>query len=539
MKRPFKGLRTTEPDPSYDAVIIGAGIGGLFCANLLAREGLRVLLVEQHYMAGGYCSTFRRKGYTFDASTHFYPLLGNPDTLTGKLLVELGMKTRWVKMDPVDTFHFPDGTRFAVPAELDAYMSKVKGEFPHEAEALDRFFEEVREAYLSGLLYYFRGRHTARFEKYRRMTMRDVLDRCFRDRKLRLLLTADCPHWGSPPNRTSFVFDSMLRLSYFLGNYYPVHGSQFFADELGQRFEEQGGHILMSTRVDKIVVRDGKACGVELETTRGPLRGRRTVAAGTVISNADLLLTLEEMLGTEHVEPAYLDSVRAMRPSFPCFLVHIGLRDVPAKAIDEIQGYYWNHWDPDLVGRGGLRCKVFAPTLYEPRMAPPGGQIIILQKVLEMDYAGVEDWPAHKQEIEDYVLGHLDDVLPGASKKVEVHSSASARTAWRFTLNHAGAMLGWEMSPDQLGEDRPDNVGPVGNLFFVGHWTRPGGGITPVIVSAQQVAQAVVQNTRSLPVSADEIMRLGGALQGESRGGHGSSRSPQTEALHRAASALL
>ncbi len=497
MKRPFKALRDRGPDTSYDAVIAGAGIGGLFCAHLLARQGLRVLLVEQHYMVGGYCSTFKRKGFIFDASTHFYPLLGNPQTLTGKLLDDLGMRTRWVKMDPVDTFHFPDGTSFSVPADLDAYLEKVKAEFPHQVEALDRFFEQVREAYLSGLLYYFRGRSTPRFEKYRRMTMREVLDRCFQDRKLKLLLTADCPHWGSPPNRTSFVFDSMLRLSYFLGNYYPVHGSQFFADELAQRFEELGGHILMSSRVEKIIVRHGKACGIEVETTRGKLCGRRTIAAGAVISNADLRLTLEEMLGPEHVEPAYLESVRRMRPSFPCFLAHIGLRDVPAEAIDRIQGYYWNRWDPDLVGRGGLRCKVFSPTVYEPRMAPAGGQIIILQKVLEMDYAGVEDWPAHKQEMEDYVLGHLESVIPGVSERVVVRLSASAKTAWRFTLNHAGAMLGWEMSPDQLGEDRPDNVGPVDNLYLVGHWTRPGGGITPVIMSAVHVAQAVLGSTRA------------------------------------------
>jgi heterodisulfide reductase subunit A-like polyferredoxin len=73
MKRRFTGLRSRQPDRSYDAVIIGAGIGGLICANLLAREGLSVLLIEQHYMVGGYCSTFRRKGYTFDAATHFYP----------------------------------------------------------------------------------------------------------------------------------------------------------------------------------------------------------------------------------------------------------------------------------------------------------------------------------------------------------------------------------------------------------------------------------------------------------------------------------
>src|SRR6476660_9935146 len=140
MKRPFKGLRGTPPDGSYDAVIIGAGIGGLICANLLAREGLRVLLAEQHYMVGGYCSTFRRKGFTFDAATHFYPLLGNPMTITGSLLERLESRTAWVKMDPVDHFHFPDGSSFSVSANFDEYLDELKATFPHESDALERFF---------------------------------------------------------------------------------------------------------------------------------------------------------------------------------------------------------------------------------------------------------------------------------------------------------------------------------------------------------------------------------------------------------------
>src|SRR5207244_13478179 len=61
--------------------------------------------------------------------------------------------------------------------------------------------------------------------------VREALDRYFRNEKIKLLLAGDCGHWGSPPSRTSFVFDSMLRLSYFLGNYYPRGGSQAFADE--------------------------------------------------------------------------------------------------------------------------------------------------------------------------------------------------------------------------------------------------------------------------------------------------------------------
>ncbi len=244
MGRPFHVLKS-GPQRAYDAIVIGAGIGGLMCANLLAREGLAVLLIEQHYMVGGYCSMFRRKGYTFDAATHFYPLLGNPQTMTSKLLQDLGITTGWIKMDPVDQFHFPDGSSFAVPADFPTYLGQLKAMFPEEAHALDDFFAVVKKAYMLGLLYYFRGRDTAQLDTYRDLTVQQVLDRYFRNRKLKLLLTADCPHWGSPPSRTSFVFDSMLRLSYFLGNYYPQGGSQAFADELAQRFAELGGHILM------------------------------------------------------------------------------------------------------------------------------------------------------------------------------------------------------------------------------------------------------------------------------------------------------
>ena len=67
----------------------------------------------------------------------------------------------------------------------------------------------------------------------------------------------------------------------------------------------------------------------------------------------------------------------------------------------------------------------------------------------------------------------------------------SAHTSWRYTLNHAGAMLGWEMSPDQIGDMRPSTRSAVANLHFVGHWAQPGGGITPVIASAMQVASAI------------------------------------------------
>lgn len=491
MARLFRGLRA-RPDTSYDVVIIGAGVGGLICANLLARAGLRVLLVEQHFMVGGYCSTFRRGGYTFDAATHFYPLLGNPASITGGLVAELGITTEWVKMDPVDHFHFPDGSHFSVPADFDSYIAKLKREFPQEASAIDDFFQFVQKAYFIGLVHYFRGVQTDHIVPYRDLTIAEVLSRHFRNPKLRLLLTGDIGHWGSPPSRTSFVFDSMLRLAYFLGNYYPRGGSQVFVDQLAAQFEARGGHILMSSLVHRITVRGQEVTGVDIET--GPAKNRSLihVNAGTVVSNADLMQTLKQMLGPHLLDREYLEQVEKLRPTHPCFLVHIGLRDVTAEELRRVEGYHWSSWDAERVATSAF--KIFVPTLFDPGLAPPGGQIIIVQKLTNVDYPRISDWRAHKAEIERYIMDNLERIMPGIAGKIAVKLSATAQTSYRYTLNHHGAMLGWQLSPDQLGEKRPGIQGPFPNLFFVGHWAQPGGGITPVMISAMQTARKIIGN---------------------------------------------
>src|SRR5213078_1618372 len=90
---------------------------------------------------------------------------------------------------------------------------------------------------------------------------------------------------------------------------------------------------------------------------------------------------------------------------------------------------------------------------------------------------------------------------PGIDDCIVVRLAATAMTSQRFTGNHEGAMLGWEMSPDQLGAARLPYYTPIHNLYLTGHWTKPGGGITPVIVSAQRVAKVILtgkDNAREL-----------------------------------------
>jgi len=370
-------------------------------------------------------------------------------------------------MDPVDQFHFPDGSKFAVPADFDQYLADLRRAFPDELGPIDQFFALARRVYLLGLLYHFRGRATPQLEPFAKLSVQEVLDTYFRSCKLKLLLTADTGHWGSPPVRTSFVFDSMLRFAYFLGNYYPSGGSQAFADDLAACFEENGGHILMSSLVRRIHVTNWMADGVEIETRAGDARKPIRVRAGVVVSNADLITTLERMVGREWLDSDYMDSVRKLRPSLPCSVTHVALKGVSTEVLEAAQGYHWSSWDPNDVSTAAF--KIFVPTLLDPTIAPPGGHILIVQKLTDVDFEGISDWATEKAKVEALIRENLERLIPGISAHISVLCTASALTSYRYTLNRHGSMLGWELAPDQTGDTRPDVSGPVKNLFFVGH----------------------------------------------------------------------
>ena len=489
MSRNFNIFGRDYPQ-KYDAIVIGAGIGGLFCANLLAAGGMKVLLLERHYMLGGFCSTFRRKGFIFDAATHFYPLLGNPSTLTGKIVRDLGIPTEWIPMDPVDRFHLPGLPTFEVPADFIPYVERLKEWFPEERERIDAYFAELKQACLYGLLYYFREVASEQVGKLEKFSMAEKIDEHFRDPRLKTLLMGDSPHWGSAPERTSYVFDAMLRLSYFLGNYYPRGSSQKFADDLGRALVGRGGKILKCAEARRVLTENGKCRGVSIRTISKRDPEVFEFRAPVVVSNADARATYRDLIGQEHYGADVTEQLERLKPTYACFLVHLGLRGMDPDRLAAAEGYYWNKCDTSEIRKNVF--KIFIPTHFDPGIAPPGCQIMIVQRCSPVGFEEVTDWAAHKVELENRTMARLRELLPEIDRHIVIQCSASAMTSYRFTGNSEGAMLGWEMSPEQLGPNRLPVTTPIENLYLTGHWTQPGGGITPVIVSAQRVAKIIL-----------------------------------------------
>src|SRR5947207_14425406 len=119
--------------------------------------------------------------------------------------------------------------------------------------------------------------------------------------------------------------------------------------------------MLMNASVKRICTKYGTACVIVVEA--GPPSARRTfrINAGVVVSNADLLSTVERLLGPGEVDPERLVALRQLRPSHPCFLTHIGLKDMPTETLKAAAGYHWDSWNSDEVATRAF--KIFVPTL--------------------------------------------------------------------------------------------------------------------------------------------------------------------------------
>jgi len=292
----------------FDSIIIGSGAGGLTAALCLARAGQKVLVLEQHYVPGGWCHSFYLNGYRFSPGVHYIGMLEKGES-TSNLYSSLGIANDLVffKMNPSAYEHCWIGDeRINMPAGIDNLYESLAQRFPAEKKGLQKYLKVVKQVstqlqlipkmngFWDNLTIPFR---TAQLGKYGLFSLKKVIGWHIKDPLLQKVLNVQCGDHGLPPAQSSFPLHCAVMDHYFNGGFYPAGGGASIVKAMTTAIKKYGGDVRTGQRVKRIIVegeKKWKATGVELQ-------GGEIIKAQRIISNADPEKTYTELLGHQYL----------------------------------------------------------------------------------------------------------------------------------------------------------------------------------------------------------------------------------------------
>ncbi|WP_394838805.1 NAD(P)/FAD-dependent oxidoreductase [Pendulispora rubella] len=475
----------------YDAIVIGSGIGGLGTAAMLARHGKKVLVLERHYVAGGLTHTFRRRQFEWDVGVHYLGQVHDPEhPLRRAFDYVTGGKLAWAPMDPVYDRMIFDDARFEFRTGVETLKDDLSRAFPSEARAIGSYFDTVRRAarsadkfflqrivpkWLGWLLHPVLGRP---FQRYAGRTTLSMLRSWTRNERLIGVLTGQWGNYGLPPERSSFGMHALVADYYLEGASYPVGGASRLASTIMPVIEAVGGDVWTSTPVANILVRDGKAIGVRTEAGL-------EVFAPCIVSNAGVETTLNQLLPV---------SPRAERsacppPSTGHIALYLGLSGT-ASELGLGSSNLWVHagYDHDATTRAFERnpqapfplVYINSPSAKDPDWERRHPGISTVVAIVPASFAPFARWSGTRwakrgREYIDYkawlterLLAIVCRELPGVKGRILHQELSTPLSTVHFTGHAAGAMYGFEHSPQRFHTRWLRSASPVPGLFFVG-----------------------------------------------------------------------
>jgi all-trans-retinol 13,14-reductase len=496
------GMTTTPwskkpPDATeFDAIVVGSGMGGMTSAAILAKLGQRVLVLEQHYTAGGFTHAFKRPGYEWDVGVHAVGEVTLHSAL-GRLLHHLtDGRLKWASLGPVyDEFYFPDGFRIDFPDSPQQFRANLIEAFPDDVEAIDGYLVEIRKVtkamrgyYLSKALpRWLRGVAdlTLAGEAQRqleRLTI-DVVNDLTDNPKLRALMVAQWGYYGSPPSRSSFAIQALVVKHFSHGGYYPVGGSKRIAHELLQTVADAGGATQIRASVDEILVRDGKATGVRLEDGT-------TYSAKRVISAAGVQSTVNHLLPAEYADEDWTKDVRALNPAPAHVCLYLGFKgDIREAGAGPANKWFYRTWDCEqtewIVAPGEpipeapcLYCSF--PSLKDPEH-DPGDEVRHTGEVVTfVPWEVFEQWrgtrwmkrggeyEAFKKELEAELLRQFLIEMPDLEPMLDHVELSTPLSTDHFVRPSKGSIYGIEPTPERFRTRELSARSPIKNLYFSG-----------------------------------------------------------------------
>ncbi len=477
-------------------VIVGGGIAGLCAAVYAQRCGYQAEVFEMHDIAGGLATSWRRGHYTFETCLHW--LYGsNPNS---------PMHSQWLEVCDVDRLTFVDqeefgrvergdGDSLSVYTNVDRLEKELLKRAPQDAPAIRGLTNGIRK-----LGKFKMPDPSAGWAANLPTLLRDAP--CLP--LLRKLMSMSCREYGErftdPLLKNMFGDGEMGQLSAIALLFslawmnqhdaaYAVGGALALIRLIEEKLVSLGGQVRFCSRVERILVENDVAVGVQLA-------GGETIAADWVISAADGHATIYELLGGKYTGKATNKTYDEMQ-TFPSYLqvslgVAMDLAGQPVSVTRLLDTPL--HVDPGTE----LNLASFRIFNFDPTFAPPGKTAVTCflptrnfaywAQLHQHDPAG---YRAEKHRIAEAVIDILGKRIPGLRAAIEVVDVATPATVIRYTGNWKGSMEGWFVKPGSSFKPLPNTLPGLRRFMMVGQWVSPGGGLPSGPMTARPALQAI------------------------------------------------
>ena len=496
----------------YDAIVVGAGLGGMAAAAVLAQNGLSVLLLERHNIPGGYATSFVRGRYEFEVALHELSGIGPPENrgMLYKFLHSLGVaeQLEFIQIPELyrSVFSYLD---VVLPVGLKAFEAKLCETFPDEAKGIQRFLKRVDKLHNELYAYEENGGPgnplTAPFRmastlRYLPTTWGSVLNRDVKDPRARAVLSQYWGYFGLGPSEASFMyFANALGIYTRLGASYPKGRSQALSNALVEAIERFGGDVRLNCGVKEITASDGRVTGVVTEDGDA-------IDATWVVSNTDPITTARNLIGEENLPAKFLKKLRFRALSAGSVNVFLGV----ARSPEELGLRYHENFinaDYDFDAHHEAMRVIGPPkavllacyNALDPDISPPGTSLISLttltygQPWLDLPQ---DQYVATKNKVADAMITMAEQIAPDIRKYAEVVEVATPITNIRYTGNISGSIYGFTNTAYGHTILRMPQRGPLKGLYFAGAFTQPGGGFQPCMMSGQTAAEQILKRAR-------------------------------------------
>lgn len=500
----IQSYKSAKLPESWDAIIIGSGIGGLTPAAFLAREGQRVLVLEKHSTAGGCTQTYARNGYEWDAGLHY---VGEVHRLGGTMRKIFDHITdgrlEWAPMPEVYN-RIVIGNRFYEHAAgIERFKKRMKEYFPSEQAGIDKYMDLVMEVSRSGKIFFAQQalpgdiddqlytHMTEKFHTFSDHKALEVLQKITDNAELIAVLCGNCGDYVSTPGRVSFAMQAMLTRHYLDGANFPIGGAGRIAETIGEVIGAAGGSILVDAEVASVLVRNGKACGVSM-------KDGRVFHAPVIISDAGYRNTILRMLPPEVEKASALrDPCKDMELSHSYAVLNVGIKE-SNKTLGLDSSNLWIHPSSDIDGNVDAYEKdpqntpmpihfISVPSAKDPTWEDrfPGRTTIDVCSLTTWSifepFAGRpwnqrgRDYEALKQKLSNEMLAQVLRFYPQLAGKIDYMELATPLSFNHFLGREQGEIMSLAHTPFRYRQRWLRAMSPVPNLFISGQDVTSGG----------------------------------------------------------------